>query len=179
MTSATEYTMKLAMQSAIESGDFSTIKSLIDDGFDIETRLSCGQTPLGLAVKLGNFSVSRLLLQKGANSEVPLSCSEDSKTILAWGTSKLNPYHDLLGELLISFLWHSEKETPVNSARSVDELSIHVREGSIDAVKNLLLVNDKILGRKDKDGKTALDWAREIKDRRMIEFLSLSSTVAV
>ena len=178
MTSASKYTMKLAMQSAIESGDFSTIKSLIDDGFDIETRLSCGQTPLGLAVKLGNFSVSRLLLQKGANSEVPLSCSEDSKTILGWGTSKLNPY-PLLNNLLISFLWHSEKETPVNSARAVDELSIHVRDGSIDAVKDILLVNDKILGRKDKDGKTALDWAREIKDRRMIEFLSLSSTVAV
>lgn len=178
MTSATEYTMNLAMQSAIESGDFSTILSLIDDGFDIETRLSCGQTPLGLAVKLGNFSVSRLFLQKGANSEISLDYEEDSKTILGWGTSKLNPYPSL-NELLLSFLWHSEKETPVNSKRAVDELSNNVRNGSIDAVKDILLVNDKILGRKDKDGKTALDWAREIKDRRMIEFLSLSRTVAV
>ena len=178
MTSATESTMKLAMESAIESGDFSTIKSLIDDGFDIETRLRCGQTPLGLSVKLGNFAVSRFLLQKGANSEIPLDCEEDSKTILGWGTSKLNPY-PLLNNLLISFLWHSEKEIPVNSARAVDWLSIDVRNGSIDDVKEFLLVHDKILGRKDKDGKTALDWAREIKDGRMIEFLSLSSTVAV
>jgi ankyrin repeat protein len=58
---------------AIMNDDIETVKNMIDEGFDIETRWGSYNNPLGLAVNFQNYDITKLLLENGAKVNLPFN----------------------------------------------------------------------------------------------------------
>ncbi|MEQ2223264.1 hypothetical protein ILYODFUR_034953, partial [Ilyodon furcidens] len=56
------------LKKAISKGDTNTVKQLLDNGMDVETRVSFGWTPLMYAVSVANYNLAKLLLDRGASA---------------------------------------------------------------------------------------------------------------
>jgi ankyrin repeat protein len=63
-----------ALFSAVESGDLSVVRQVLDRGADIEARNAEGLTPLMVAAKAGRAEVVRELLQRGAQVNARVGC---------------------------------------------------------------------------------------------------------
>uniref|UniRef100_A0A3P8PQW6 SAM domain-containing protein n=1 Tax=Astatotilapia calliptera TaxID=8154 RepID=A0A3P8PQW6_ASTCA len=67
-----------ALKKAISNGDTDTVKQLLDNGVDVETRLGFEWTPLMCAVSVANYDLAKLLLDRGASANF----SKDHWTVL-------------------------------------------------------------------------------------------------
>jgi ankyrin repeat protein len=82
---------KDSLHAAAEEGNIDTVKSLLEQGMDINARNASGETPLNRAAAKGNVDVVRLLIERGAEVD-----SRDK-----WGWTPLH-YSSRYGHLEVS-----------------------------------------------------------------------------
>jgi len=70
---------KVSLHAAVEEGSIDTVKSLLEQGVDINARDASNKTPLHRAAAKGNFDVVRLLIEQGAEVD---PCDELGRTPL-------------------------------------------------------------------------------------------------
>ncbi|KAK5866873.1 hypothetical protein PBY51_011412 [Eleginops maclovinus] len=58
----------LMLKRAISKGDIETVKQLLDNGMEVETRLGFEWTPLMCAVSVADYELTKLLLDQGASA---------------------------------------------------------------------------------------------------------------
>jgi ankyrin repeat protein len=58
------------IETAIEKDDIDTVSDLIENGFDVNTIITEGKTPLILAAAQGRIKIAELLIEKNANVHV-------------------------------------------------------------------------------------------------------------
>jgi len=146
--------MEAELFDAIKVNDFDKVKSLIENGANVNPRITKKfefYTPLMLASEKGNFEIAKLLIDNGADVNKTSSCS----TILM----KACKYKNLkIAELLI------DKGAKINIKGGNGETVLiqAYRESRINIEIIKLLINKGVnLNAKDDEGKTALFYACE------------------
>ncbi|KAI9547511.1 hypothetical protein NQZ68_017064 [Dissostichus eleginoides] len=189
---------------AISKGDIGTVKQLLDDGMDVETRLSFDWTPLMCAVSMVNYELTELLLDRGAGANF----SKDNWTVLmaccsaAGSEDKIARCVEILlsrnadpnmvdrsqmtclmlaawnGRVkVINLLVSHGAEINIQDGNGLTALSIAVQYGKEEAVLKLLeLGADKTL--RSKKGKSPADLAVRFKHTQIVRILASSSHIA-
>ncbi|MBN1130335.1 MAG: ankyrin repeat domain-containing protein [Chitinispirillaceae bacterium] len=143
---------------AIDNNDFSVVAIFIEAGFNLnlqekETKI----TGLNRSLYNGNIPIAKLLISKGAS---PLLADEiDGLPLdIALFKSQWNPQYFQIAEMLIY------EGSPVNISNKNGEsaLILAVKAGQLQLVK-LMIEKGADKNRKDREGKTALDWANELQ----------------
>ena len=78
-----------ALATAARQGDVATVKTLLDEGVDVNTKFRYGATALSFAADHGHLEVVKLLLERGA--DVNVKDTFYNATPLTWASS---PAHD-------------------------------------------------------------------------------------
>ena len=108
---------------AARDGDLATVKRLIDEGLDVDTKTKYGATALAYAVDKGHIEIVRFLIDKGA--DVNSTDTFYNATPLAW--AGMNERYEIAGVLL------------ENGATGADDtLSQGAREGNKALVESAL-----------------------------------------
>lgn len=68
----TEEENRKLLQQAIEQGEYSTVKKLIEEGAGVNARDPEGKTPLVYALRKKDFELVKLLLENGADMNIPV-----------------------------------------------------------------------------------------------------------
>ena len=147
---------------AAYEGDVTTVKSLIDQGADVNQKDNSGMTALIWAASEGRLDVTKVLLAKGADVNVMHKQSYVTPLMAAAFSG-----HAELVQLLLT------KGSKIN-AKNVDGItalmlaieglssskSLGANKGIVATVK-ILLDNGADVSQKDNRGETALMWANE------------------
>ena len=136
------------------------VKMALDEGIDINSKIYRGRTLLHYAVKYNSKGIIRILVQLGANPNI---CDDDFNTPLHYGISKNN--YVAVKELI-------KRGADVNIPGEFDQSPLHsaVLTGNLDIIK-LLLENGADLSQVDERNLTAIDYAKDEKDEKIIVFL--------
>lgn len=143
-----------ALMMAASRGDSGSIKVLIDAGADINDKNKWGQTALMAAARVGDFEKVAMLLQAGANVNEQ---DADGLTALAFACTAdgaLPSVQSLLAAKADPDLPDSEGVTPLMRAADM---------AAADKIAALLAAGVKKDVR-DRDGRQAIDWARQRDD---------------
>ena len=68
----------------VRNGDTESVKRLIDDGSDINTKHEYGRTPLHIAISDGRVDVAHLLIDSGADINMLSDDNTDPLNLAAW-----------------------------------------------------------------------------------------------
>ena len=91
------------LQDAARKGDAATVKTLIDDGVDVNTKFRYGATAIFYASDHGHLEVVKVLLDKGADLSVKDTFYGFTPLALAIGPAqKKKPEHAEIAKLLIA-----------------------------------------------------------------------------
>ncbi|MCE3232280.1 MAG: uncharacterized protein K0R98_537 [Rickettsiaceae bacterium] len=145
---------------AVRANDINTVKSLVTQGADLDTRDSAGQTPLHSALYHGYTDIAAFLIEKGSDLEI-----KDNRggTPLHWAAINSSADNTLL-------LLKHEANPNVTDKFEMTPLNWAVAKGNAANVKALLENGaDKTL--KNSRGKTALDYAKERKYTDIMKLL--------
>ena len=107
-----------ALWEAARSGDAPTVKRLLDEGVDVNTKFRYGATALSYACDRGNLEVVRILLERGA--EVNVKDTFYGATPLTWAVSPAmarKPQHPEIVKLLLEH-GAQDKENALRTAVS-------------------------------------------------------------
>uniref|UniRef100_A0A669CG03 Ankyrin repeat, SAM and basic leucine zipper domain containing 1 n=1 Tax=Oreochromis niloticus TaxID=8128 RepID=A0A669CG03_ORENI len=192
------------LKKAISNGDTDTVKQLLDNGVDVETRLGFEWTPLMCAVSVANYDLAKLLLDKGASANF----SKDHWTVLM-ASCTASASEDKIArcvELLLSrnadpnmvdrsqmtclmlaardnyskvinLLVSHGAEINVQERNGYTALAIAVQYGREEAVLKLLQLGaDKTI--RTKTGKSPADLAEIFKHRQISRILASSSNIS-
>lgn len=137
-----------------------TLENARKTGLDLNSKIYRGRTLLHYAVKKNNKSFIRLLIKMGINPNI---CDDDFNTPLHYGISKNN--YVAVKELI-------KRGADVNIPGEFDQTPLHsaVLTGNLDIIK-LLLDNGADLFQVDERNLTAIDYAKDEKDEKIIIFL--------
>ena len=139
-------------------GDITIVKSLIEDGADVNAKDERGQTPLHVAVARGHVEVAELLINKGAN----VNAKRGKYPTLSWAV--WNEDRDMIKLLVI-------KGAEVNFAED-DWPYLHYLAWNNDReLVERLLDHGAKLNVKDEKGRTELHIALSRGHRDLVEFL--------
>ncbi|XP_030767407.1 ankyrin repeat, SAM and basic leucine zipper domain-containing protein 1 [Sitophilus oryzae] len=144
----------------------SSKKFILEKGFEVDTDLKDGWTPLLLSSCYGNVELVKFLLENGANvnqhrdfmTAVMLACSCPSYT---------SPFEKSL-EVLNVLVDNGANVRAINRKR-VNALMIAATTGNILAVEYLLPLSDR--NSIDNQGWTALTWAVSNNQPEVVEYL--------
>ncbi|KAM4734537.1 ankyrin repeat, SAM and basic leucine zipper domain-containing protein 1 [Anableps anableps] len=192
------------LKKAISEGDTDTVKHLLDNGMDVETRLGFGWTPLLYAVSVGNYNLAKLLLDRGASANFSKDCWTVLMASCTASTSEDKIAHCV--ELLlsrsadpnvvdrsqmtclmlaardgyskvISLLVSHGAEINVQDSKGYTALSLAVEHGKEDVVLKLLQLGaDKTI--RTKTGKSPADLAALFKHTQIARILASSSQLS-
>ncbi len=144
------------------NGDFNTLKKAIDNGMDVNATGQTGNTALMLAAYNGHKQIVDFLLQKGANVNKQ---DANQRTALLYAASGDNP------ETVQALIDAGAEIDHTDKKEGFSPLMFAAAEGQTEVVKTLLEAGaDKTV--KDKDGDTALDFARENGHSKTAELLA-------
>uniref|UniRef100_A0A3B4EVA9 Ankyrin repeat, SAM and basic leucine zipper domain containing 1 n=1 Tax=Pundamilia nyererei TaxID=303518 RepID=A0A3B4EVA9_9CICH len=193
-----------ALKKAISNGDTDTVKQLLDNGVDVETRLGFEWTPLMCAVSVANYDLAKLLLDRGASANF----SKDHWTVLM-ASCTASASEDKIArcvELLLSrnadpnmvdrsqmtclmlaardnyskvinLLVSHGAEINIQERNGYTALTIAVHYGREEAVLKLLQLGaDKTI--RTKTGKSPADLAESFKHRQISRILASSSNIS-
>lgn len=129
-------------------------------GIDINSKIYRGRTLLHYAVKKNSKSFIRLLIKTGINPNI---CDDDYNTPLHYAINKNN--YGAVKELI-------KRKADINIPGEFDQTPLHlaVLSGNLDIIK-LLLESGADINQVDERNLTALDYAKDEKDERIIVFL--------
>uniref|UniRef100_A0A665UI84 Ankyrin repeat, SAM and basic leucine zipper domain containing 1 n=1 Tax=Echeneis naucrates TaxID=173247 RepID=A0A665UI84_ECHNA len=139
----------LLLKRAISNGDTATVEHLLNNGMDVETRLSFEWTPLMCAVSVANYDLAKLLLNRGASANF----SKDHWTVLMASCTASADEEKIVHcvELLLSR--HADPNMVDRSQMTC--LMLAARDG-YSKVINLLLAYGANINLQDINGYTAL-----------------------
>ncbi|XP_039882475.1 ankyrin repeat, SAM and basic leucine zipper domain-containing protein 1 [Simochromis diagramma] len=193
-----------ALKKAISNGDTDTVKQLLDNGVDVETRLGFEWTPLMCAVSVANYDLAKLLLDRGASANFSkdhwtvlmasctASASEDKiarcvELLLSRNadpnmvdrsqmTCLMLAARDNYSKVLNLLVSHGA-EINVQERNGYTALTIAVQYGREEAVLKLLQLGaDKTI--RTKTGKSPADLAESFKHRQISRILASSSNIS-
>jgi len=149
-----------ALHVAAERNDVIQIRSLLNEGIDIDTRNNNGETPLHVAARKGHLKVVELLLTKGAELDARNKYSMTPTHRAAYAG------HVEVVKLLLS------KGADVNAKgnNAITPLYFAAQQGNID-IAELFLANGADVDVKDKRGLTPLFAAALNGHQEVAEFL--------
>lgn len=129
-------------------------------GIDLNLKVYRGRTLLHYAVKKNNKSFIRLLIKRGSNPNI---CDDDYNTPLHYAIIKNN--YVATKELI-------KRNADINIPGEFEQTPLHtaVLTGNLDIIK-LLLDSGADLTQVDERNLTALDYAKDEKDEKIIMFL--------
>ncbi|KAM5365301.1 hypothetical protein ACJZ2D_011084 [Fusarium nematophilum] len=148
---------------AAGNGHLATVKLLLQDGANIESKAYGERTPLSCAAEHGTAAVVELLLEKGA--DVRSTC-EKGQTPLSYALGKIRRERLEIVRLLVQ--WGSDVEALGYHGRNA--LSHAAEEGDLDLVQ-LLLSKGANINSVDENDRTALSYASEAGHVRVIAAL--------
>jgi ankyrin repeat protein len=150
-----------SLEQAISMAHADTIKSLIAQGEDINTRNIRGHAPIHLATVKGNSDVVQLLLENGA--DVNVVGTDSGCTSLHYATSL---GHVDLCELLIRY----GADTDAQTAKLETPLHLAIAKGHREVVAILLKYRAR-LDIRDKNGMLPLQQAENIKNMEIVTLI--------
>lgn len=145
---------------AVRDGDYTALRSLLVQGGSPETPDSNGFTLLIDAARLQYLDIMDLLLEYGANIN---QGDRAGNTALHWAAIE-NAYD------AIEFLAEKNANPNAQNRRGETPLIAAVRNGDSLSVE-LILAMDPDLSMRDYTGKSALDYARTARDRKIAPML--------
>ncbi len=129
MLQAPPLTKAEQLQEAARKGDAATVRKLIDDGVDVNTKFRYGATALFYAADHGNLEVVKVLLEKGADLTLKDTFYGFTPLMLAMSPAQTKkPEHTEIAKLLIA------KGAPGKE----DALAPSLREGDMALAKVIL-----------------------------------------
>lgn len=185
---------------AIAKGDIEDIKRHIASGADLNEQNKSGWTSLHYAVVRGNTDAARLLIENGAKVDIVTGSGQTAlhfaadrdflelckllvdkgANIMATEKEGWTPLHYAAAKDRVdvaAFLL--EKKADVNFASNGGGRPLHEAAASASAAMiNLLLKNGADPSLKAKNGKTALDYAKELENKEAEKILSQAGTSA-
>jgi ankyrin repeat protein len=143
-----------ALMMAASRGDSASIKVLIDAGADVNDKNKWGQTALMAAARVGDAEKVALLLQAGAEVNAQ---DADGLTALAFACTAdgaIDSVKALIGSKADLSMTDNQGVTPLMRAADM---------GDAEKVAALLAAGAR-KDLKDRDGRLAIDWARQRDD---------------
>ncbi|XP_043981675.1 ankyrin repeat, SAM and basic leucine zipper domain-containing protein 1 isoform X2 [Gambusia affinis] len=157
------------LKKAISEGDTDTIKQLLDNGLDVETRLGFGWTPLMYAVSVANCNLARLLLDRGASANF----SKDCWTVLM-ASCTASSSEDKIAHCVELLLSRSADPNMVDRSQMTC-LMLAARDGLCKVI-NLLVSHGAEINVQDSKGYTALSIAVQYgKEQAVLKLLQLGA----
>ncbi len=160
--SAVEETGDSPLLIAAESGDLPAISKYTAENSDINVRDACLWTPLMKAALNGHTEAARKLIEAGADVNL-LDKGGYSALMLAAS----NNHHEIVDLLLNSGANPNQQELTEGFTAMIWAAKL----GHVATVK-LLLNQGADQSFRDKDGKSALDWSREMEHGEITALLS-------
>lgn len=146
---------------ACKRGDNEIVNILILNGADVDCRNNAGRQPLHIACSKGHYEIVDLLLKKHAQIN-----NQDNE-----GTTPLLTACKIGQAQITRLLLQNKADGSICDNDKRSTLHIACMNGREDIVRALLEEEPNISTEKDNDGKTALDWAVEKNDSKIIEIL--------
>jgi ankyrin repeat protein len=160
-TSVPQVSKQKYFQAALK-GDYSTVNKAIETGTDVNATNQNGSTALMLAGFNGHTRIVEYLLQKGADVNIK---DGNKRTALIYAASGNN------AETVERLIEAGAELDHTDKAEHFTALMFAASEGQTEVVKILLNAGaDKTI--KDKDGETALDFARNNGHSKTAELLA-------
>ena len=143
---------------AVENENITEIKSLLNQGANVNVREKDGQTPLHYAAYLNNINIAKLLIDSGADVNVQ---DEDGWAPLRWAVRAEN--FDL-----VKLLIENGADVNVQDKDGCAPLHSAAFWDSVDIIK-LLIENGVDPFIKNKDGKIPLDYCKNEEMHKLLE----------
>ncbi|XP_005810541.1 ankyrin repeat, SAM and basic leucine zipper domain-containing protein 1 [Xiphophorus maculatus] len=157
------------LKKAISEGDTDTVKQLLNNGLDVETRLGFGWTPLMYAVSVANCNLARLLLDRGASANF----SKDCWTVLM-ASCTASSSEDKIAHCIELLLSRSADPNMVDRSQMTC-LMLAARDGLCKVI-NLLVSHGAEINVQDSKGYTALSIAVQYgKEQAVLKLLQLGA----
>ena len=137
-----------SLHQAAEQGDATGVKTLLDQGADVNVADYWDNTPLMEAVKNGSTETVRLLLERGADVN---AANSDGWTSLIWAAAKGN-------RETVRLLLDSGADVKARNSSGWTPLLSAAQRGSTETVR-LLLERGADVNAANSDGLTSLMWA--------------------
>lgn len=172
-----------------------TVKLLLDHGAEVDAQTSEGETPLHWLARYGEkavgvVDVAQLLIARGANvkakqknGDTPLHCAVlgDSQDLIdflmahgaeinARGKEGMTPLHLAYSARCIKVLLSHGAKINAADDRGATPLMRQAEYGDVEQMKALLKAGANVK-LKDRDGKTAYDYAKRGNNARVFPFL--------
>lgn len=153
------------MRQSIENGDLTAVSCMLDAGFDVDTRLGAGRTPLMTASLFQQKKVVDFLLSRKADPNAQTSSSYGGVTplILAIGQGDLEITKKLLDAGANPNIADAEGRTPLIAAEIRKELNIPLLETMLNSGADIHAISDS--------GFTLFGWAVENNDMDVVKYL--------
>jgi len=174
-TKAVDRAQFTALAAAASGGDLETLKIMIDAGLDVNQPMIAGLTPLIFAGSRADLPAVKLLLAKGAN--VNLIASNFGGTVkngpIALGHANALMFSVTERNLeLVKALLDAGADVNVKDMRGMNTLMLAVAtDHQSPEIISMVIAKTADLAAKDAYGATALDWARRIGNREVIDVL--------
>ena len=144
-------------------GDLTKVRAEIDSGKDVNSKDAAGQTALMYASEMGQLEVVKYLVESGA--DVNVQSTYDGKSALIWAS--INDQIAVMEYLLK----HGADVNATTKYHNETALMYATVKGHVRAV-NLLLENNADTKMKNKEGKTALDMAKQFNRKELALMIS-------
>jgi len=143
------------------------IKTLINNGVDVNGNYTSKTTPLIAATRCGDEEIVKILIDACAKID---SCDDDEETALLYAATY--GYTDILKHLIHhgAFINHKNKDGETALIASLQETQV------IDTI-NLLLKNNADIMITDNTGKNAIDWAESTGNKQIIDIITKQATL--
>ncbi len=140
-----------------------SLKLALKQGLDLNSKIYRGRTLLYYAVKSNNKGLIRMLIKEGANPDI---CDDDFNSPL---------HHAVWMNHFVSVRELLKMKVDVNIPGEFDQTPLHVAvlKGNLDIIK-LLIESGADIHQVDEKNLTALDYAEDEKDEKIILFLGKS-----
>lgn len=141
----------------------SMTKALIQKKANLEIKNSVGDTALAVAISNGSFKVAKELIQAGANTDVNVAGEKEDTLLIRAATQDLTTVQLLL----------EKNSALINKTNKLGETALmkSLDFGNLDIAK-MLIKKGADTQLKSTKGKTALDFAKELKDPEALKLLA-------
>jgi ankyrin repeat protein len=149
------------MMNACEGGHVKVVEWLLQNGATLAVSGISGNTPLLQAVIDGHRDLVRFLLEQGVNPDAANNFGE---------TALLRAARNGYLEIAKMLLENGANPNSYDYWQDTSLMEACKGEGNLDMAR-LLVSNGASVSRKDKDGKTALNYAEEAGKSKVVEYL--------